>query len=196
MKKIKLKQVPKKYSNENVYFEYDKITKNISSEKWSELEKDINLLNLLYGLIGFYWIDNPEFFEEIKEKKSVYDLGLWDKYFMSNNRIEKNIYNKDKIDDWLIRTWEAFLTQKEVRENEIKKEYRESIRRWIEVNDDGYEFKIGNINSAIISYNGKIQYEDSCKNYRDWVFYFSCTRASRRCYKELKTEWDYLLKIK
>jgi hypothetical protein len=91
----------------------------------------------------FYYYDaksNPDFFEEVKEAKTIFDIKEWDTYYLlDENAIEQycvatNIhpyFNQNNIIS-------CFLTEREAKRNKLLRELATRIDKWLPEDNEIY----------------------------------------------------------
>lgn len=162
--------------------------------EWVSLIEWENLWNIL-DLIKALWIDNKEYFEEIKDKpKTLKDLKKWDIVYFINLFwvIDTTNYQSTHINS------EIFLTYKEAKKELKFRKCKRTIESWQKENDDWvidwedeekYKYYI------LYDYkNRKLRFEEEWYSDRSALFYFSSEEIVKKAMKELEKEFIYILK--
>lgn len=185
MKYKLLKEIPWYKELEIIEFDADKYSAGVY--KW----------DAIYNLIAnmhWIWIENKEYFEKIEEKKSIYDLKEWDKYYsVSHTWINGLLYTGLHIDETILKYWNAFLTIEEALLEFNKRKAIATIKKWSYDNDNGYEFIVWEKNyyiSFVDKLRLKVSYDMSYFNY--WTQYYSSEEIAKRALLELRDEYNTL----
>lgn len=108
---------------------------------WIELIEWKSVWNIL-DLTRCFSLDNKEWFEEIKEVKSIYNTVIWDLFYIYWHRVlsytELNGIKKPYYWDLIwesIKLWDAFLTKEEAETELSKRKAIQAIKKWSWKND-------------------------------------------------------------
>ena len=149
--------------------------------------------------VNSYWLfDAKEWFEEIIEKESIYDLKEWDEYYFISARwiIWEDDWHNDDTDNKLLSVWNIFLKREEAEKELSKMEARASIKKWIVLNDNDYKF-IKNNNNYYIYYDFNywiLQYMYNNMDI-DLNIHFSSEEIVEKAIIELENEFKTLFEI-
>ena len=184
-KKYKLLQTINEYSKSDDEFEYDP---SVEYEKFTA-----------QWLANVIWIHRKEWFEEIKEVKSIYDLKVWDKCFdvTACYDIRQMSYENVPFDNNKIKYWELFLTKEEAQTELQKRKAMATIKKWSHDNDWGYEFEV-NYENWDISWD-TFENELTTNLSPRYIFtaqFYSDKEVTIRAIKELEPEYKILFNIK
>ncbi len=151
-------------------------------------------------LANLLWINNKEWFEEIKEVKSIYDLNVWDMYYSIewNGFIDKNeIWDIQDLRDFQRDYYLYFATHKEAMTELQKRKAMATIKKWSHDNDKEtisnwyYYMELNTIlDCIIIRYN----YNEYYKLHS--IPYYSSQEIAEQSLKELEAEYKILFNIK
>lgn len=147
----------------------------------------VNLANLI-------WLDN-DYFEQIEEVKSIYDLKKGDKEIWYNIHWSPNNSILFKTFIYHLEMWEAFLTSEETEKEREKRKALATIKKWSYDNDNGYEYVYGGNNSIIEYYNENLNVCAYAETEFYWVQYYSSETAAKRALKELREEYNLLFNL-
>ena len=153
------------------------------------------LKNYLYD-----YLDNTEWFEEIKEPKTIYNLEDWDYFYYINYinynwNVIKDIWRWYEVDVNCLNIWNVFLTQEEAEKKLAKMKARAKIKRWIYENDDNYKF-IHMWNNYYINNQNDILKSNYCNVWMFPITYFSSEEKCKQAIVELEAEYKILFDIK
>ena len=185
-----------------------KLLKDLPNAKAWEYELDqskqfeVVLTNWTYSFNIFNsWLNNKEWFEEIKEVKSIYDLWKYNIYYYIGftNSWKQYIYEciPDQNHNMInarVEIWEAFLSRKEAETELQKRKAMATIKKWSHDNDPkninnwGWYMEL-NINWDYIVINEVVMYKMA------WVQYYTNHEIAERAFKELQVEYKILFNI-
>lgn len=171
-------------------------TFNYEAISWNYWKWEAILLNVQH-LAYIIWIDNKEWFEEIKETMSIYDLEeddeiytieLWTIYHASYY-----FENQQK----LLSAGDIFLTKEEAETELSKRKAMQIIKKWSWENDWGYEFNksSSNVENYFIEYD---IIDDKLlmgyvRNRMIWnIQYYSSSDIAEKALIELEDEYKIL----
>jgi hypothetical protein len=177
---------------------------NILEEHKSEVMEykcdwiNVNKLNeaLCYIIHKSIW--NPEWFEEIKEVKSIYNLKDWDIYFYINEvyRLCDCGFNKIESQHDLF-FWNAFLTKEEAETELQKRKAMATIKKWSYNNDWGYEFGNNWFNYYVsLDTDTQVLYVYQNCSIKDYsCIYYSKKEIAEQALKELEAEYKIVFNM-
>ena len=147
---------------------------------------------------SYFWKEllNKEWFEEIKEVKSIYELKEWDKYYFINEHCKIDNSSADIVNDRLY--WNAFLTKEEAETELKKRKAMATIKKWSHDNDWGYEWKYSQeweVNYWVILHENKLSWTDDVFEKHPHKTYYSSINKVEQALKELEAEYKILFNI-
>jgi len=141
------------------------------------------------------WIDNKEWFEEIKEVKSIYDLRRWDEYYFFDSDL--NISSSTVIKPKAIAPYGwIFLTKEEAETELSKRKAMATIKKWSHDNDWGYEFKIDEECYEIVGTDDWLIYHKVRNYFTINNQYYSIKDKADNAILELEAEYKIVFNIK
>ena len=196
MKYRLLKDIP--FHTKWAIFIYDK-------EKWKAYREWVN------KTLGIHWFHDTgfykllwEWFEEIKEVKSIYDLEEDDTYYTTSISwyIQKESWTEHSARQETIELWNAFLTKEEAETELQKRKAMATIKKWSWENDWGYEMKWAEM-SYYVFLDWFVDKEGAEFNIQEtyvwetlWEHYYSTEEKAEQALKELEAEYKILFNIK
>ncbi len=149
---------------------------------------------ILVWFVRAIWI-HPEWFEEIKEVKSIYDLGKLDEYYIITHYCE---IEKHQILHWLSvdLMYNTFLTKEEAETELQKRKAMATIKKWSHDNDWGYDFKMWFTGWGMRVIAGILEFSNvnGVKTINNQ--YYSSEEIAEQALKELEAEYNILFNIK
>lgn len=175
-----------------------KLLKDIKGVKaWTIFKYDKNIFNSelykknfsIYNLILIIWIDNKDFFKEIK---SIFELNYWDDFY--HLWLDWDILRDDNIDLYKIdlNLWNIFSTEHDAEKEKAKRIALINIKKWRYENNAEYEFVVWGENWNICLQYNKLHAYQSSKDKKHCIFYFSSLELTKRCLEECKKDWEIL----
>jgi hypothetical protein len=167
---------------------------------WDNIFSDWNTSFNIYK----EWLDNPEWFEEIKETKSIYDLQEGDTFYSFWTDILSLTINWEVAQQHyknLLEIGEVFLTKQEAETELAKRKAIATIKKWSYDNDWWYEFKSNAWNYPIVLIRSCgidiLAYDDENSDLKfHWTQYYSSEEVANQALKELEAEYNTLFQIK
>ena len=141
--------------------------------------------------------NHKEWFEEIKEVKSIYDLEKFDTFYTINANYDidwRVIENWCLIGERIV-MWNAFLTKEEAETELQKRKAMATIKKWSHDNDWGSEYihqdcyEIG-----VMWWDLTVIWPLAVKTINNQ--YYSCLEIAEQALKELEAEYKILFNIK
>ena len=152
------------------------------------------------ALISVIDLSNTEWFEEMKEVKSIYDLKDWDIYFYINEvyRVCDCGFNKIESQHDLF-FWNAFLTKEEAETELKKRKAMATIKKWSHDNNDHNYWFVIDSDNFVISYDfdyKALRVFSTDPRLKDWnTFYYTSKEIWERAIKELEAEYKIVFNI-
>ena len=150
---------------------------------------------------SYFWKEllNKEWFEEIKEVKSIYDLKDWDEYFYINEiyRVRDCEFNKIESQHDLF-FWNAFLTKEEAETELKKRKAMANIKKWSHDNDCRHGWKYSQeweVDYWVILHENKLSWTDDVFVKHPHKTYYSSINKVEQALKELEAEYKILFNI-
>ena len=147
--------------------------------------------------------NNKEWFEEIKEVKSIYELKGREIYYyiwFTNTwvqRIYECIWDANRyMIDARIEIWEAFITKEEAETELQKRKAMATIKKWSHDNDWGYQSKIDEECYEIVRTDDWLIYHRVRNYYTINNQYYSIKDKADNAILELESEYKILFWIK
>jgi len=169
-------------------------------EKWKKILWDIFKEYLLDmdKLLEDWWL------EEVKEPKTIYKLGKWDKYWyiLNNNdvvdtTIADNFWYEvyqDKLEEWNV-----FLTKEDAEKGLKKIKALSKVKGWISENEielwfnhNSYGYRIGM--KKVDESTFKLVCTETYLQTIDWIV-FKDKGDAEKCLEECKEQWNILFDL-
>lgn len=142
-----------------------------------------------------------EYFEEIKEeRKSIFNLEEWDKYYYLYIHWEVGLYTYEdtNFDNNTIGVWNAFLTKEEAEKESERRKAIQKIKKYCWENKIKYKENVSDETFYIgITYDSENEefYPSTCTDHIDyWVLFFDSyedvDKVINNCKSELKILFD------
>lgn len=164
--------------------------------RWIELVEWESLWSIL-DLMKCIGLNNKEWFEEIEEVKSIYDLKDWDVAF--NLLWDDIVLDFNEEDHKIaIEAGEVFLTKEQAETELQKRKAMATIKKWSHDNDWGYEWIRWEDNCSIY-FSGNAEELDYIRESRDKsasMIYYSSVIVVKKAMVELEVEYKILFNIK
>lgn len=137
-----------------------------------------------------------DYFEEIEERKSIFNLKRWDIYYSicDDSDVESIIFENDSYDNKYIQSWNAFLTEKEAEKEVNRRKAIVNLKKYCFDNNIKYKENVSDNDFPFyIMKNKKKWFEPWFGNINDsytWFLFFNdvddCNRIIKDCEQDLK----------
>jgi len=148
-------------------------------------------INLNINPENYIW----EWFEEVKENKTIYDLKEWDRLYYISDVNKTNWVTFTNDEKSFIEIGNAFLTKNEAEKELNKRIAWQTIRKFSIENDDDYKFIRWERNYLIEIYLNEFDIEryDEIENYN--TQYYSSKEIAEKALKELNKKYRILFDL-
>ena len=137
-----------------------------------------------------------DYFEEIEERKSIFNLKRWDIYYSicDDSDVESIIFENDSYDNKYIHRWDAFLTEEEATKEVERKKAIQKIKKYCWENNIKYKENVSNNGFPFYIRNNKKKWlEPSSWHVNDsytWFLFFDnykdINKIIENCLDDLK----------
>lgn len=142
-----------------------------------------------------------EYFEEIKEeRKSIFNLEEWDKYYYLYIHWEVGLYTYEdtNFDNNTIGVWNAFLTRQEAKKEVERRKAIQKIKKYCWENNIKYKENVSNNGFPFYIRNNKKRWlEYWFENFNDFITWFlffdnidNCNTVIKDCLGDLKVIFE------
>ena len=126
-----------------------------------------------------------DYFEEIEERKSIFNLKRWDIYYSicDDSDVESIIFENDSYDNKYIQSWNAFLTKEEAEKESERRRAIQRIKKYCWENDIDIDYD-EEYNSRLFyievdwEFEGQINFDSFPPLYSP-IWYFSRENAEK-----------------
>lgn len=137
-----------------------------------------------------------DYFEEIEERKSIFNLKRWDIYYSicDDSDVESIIFENDSYDNKYIQSWNAFLTEEEATKEVERKKAIQKIKKYCWENNIKYKENVSNNGFPFYIRNNKKKWlEHWFEHFNDsytWFLFFDnykdINKIIENCLDDLK----------
>lgn len=176
---------------------------NITHLCWSEMKKYIISKDkwIIAEIIDSTYFVFEEYFEEIKEEKSIFELQEWDKYYIINCDWNIGLCDYDwwNLDRKFIKTWNIFLTKEEAEKELARRKAIQRIKKYCWENNIEYKENVSNkdfkyeIRYSII--NNWLDYTWDINFKYFWYFFFKNIEDTEKVIKNCKEDLKIILDV-
>ena len=176
-----------------------KLLKDLPFDKeWTIIDSENRWNLVMYPIISRY-SDNKEWFEEIKEPKTIYNLKEWDKCYIL---VYGQALKEDFIWEYDMRLCmsEIFLTKQEAETELKKRKALAKIKKWSVENDWDYKLKWNTYKYYLYlnwldEETAEITVQETYLGKYLWTIYYSSEKKAEQALKELREEYNTLFWI-
>lgn len=141
-----------------------------------------------------------DYFEEIEERKSIFNLKRWDIYYSicDDSDVESIIFENDSYDNKYIQSWNAFLTEEEATKEVERKKAIQKIKKYCWENNIKYKENVSNNGFPFYIRNNKKKWlEHWFEHFNDFITWFlffdnidNCNIVIKDCLGDLKVIFE------
>ena len=141
-----------------------------------------------------------DYFEEIEERKSIFNLKRWDIYYSicDDSDVESIIFENDSYDNKYIQSWNAFLTEEEATKEVERKKAIQKIKKYCWENNIKYKENVSNNGFPFYIRNNKKKWlEHWFEHFNDFITWFlffdnidDCNTVIKDCLGDLKVIFE------